>query len=138
MTFHNSMAMSKWICFPILMSCFLICTAACQESALNIDVISFQSADYEVVFLSHGDVQETKDEKQTYMDAFLELKAQYPQQLSNMKLTNEQQDLIEQHMKLENTTYPALLIQRDGETVTKLDGKQTKTKIINQLESILQ
>ncbi|MFC2950250.1 hypothetical protein [Virgibacillus sediminis] len=111
----------------------LFFATGCQSPKSAVEVISFQPSDYEVLFYSNSPDDGALEDK--YKDAIIDLKAKYPDQFENMKAFTEDISNLKVSGSKEG---PNLLILKDGDTVSHLNGDQPKQEILNHLEYTLE
>ncbi|WP_337017200.1 hypothetical protein [Oceanobacillus massiliensis] len=109
----------------------LFVLAACQNEDGEVEVITFNPYDYNVIFIPENKVD---DKNEIYIDAMIELKAEYPSEFNNVNKIEK--DLTAMGIK-ESNDGPTLVILKSGETIAKLSGKMPKHEIKEQLEITL-
>lgn len=112
----------------------VILTGSCENhAASSINVYQMSPSDYEVLLYSN---QEDIDLEKDYINALLELKLSYPEELNNLALTKTA--LTENkkgHPGIAN--YPALVIQKNGKILASLTGEMKKDEIYKVLQSTI-
>lgn len=113
---------------------FVLFTGSCSEEQSSVDVIQFQPSNYQVLLYT----DKTKlDVEEQYIDAILELKAQYPDQLKDITIQKKNLSTIQQSSTPVHD-YPTLLIIKKGRTVSKVTGNKNKHEILSVLRQTVQ
>lgn len=121
----------KWLPIAFLIVLF---TGSCEEyEASSIKVYQMTPSNYEVLLYSNQhDIELEKD----YIDAILELKLNYPEQLKDLSLTKTNVS-DSNTTKSSIGTFPALVIQQDGKTIASITGAKHKDEILKVLQDTL-
>ncbi|WP_143469653.1 hypothetical protein [Lentibacillus sediminis] len=107
---------------------FILSTLTGCQSSQTINVITFHPTDYEVTFIPD---QSNRGEEYMYKDAFIDLKAKYPKAFDEMKTGKKAASELTESI---HSGVPALIISKNGQTITELSGEIPKQKIVEQLE----
>lgn len=111
----------------ISLAFFLWTLTGCQPSQ-TVNVITFHPTDYEVMFIPD---QSNRGEEYMYKDAFIDLKAKYPKAFDEMETGKKATSELTKSI---HPGVPALIISKNGQTITELSGEIPKQKIVKQLE----
>lgn len=116
----------KWL--PLAFAMIFISGSCSAQQANSIHIYQMNPANYEILLISE---KNHVDSEKEYIDALLELKLKYPEQLSELSLT-------QMGRKSPNipsiSEFPALLIQQDGRTIASINGKRSKQDILKTLQ----
>ncbi len=116
----------KWL--PLAFA-FVLLTGSCSaQQASSLNIYQMNPSNYEILLLSKKNNVESEKE---YIDAILELKLKYPEQLSELSLTQKGSDAQEFPSF---SQYPALIIQQNGKTIASIKGKRSKQDILKILQ----
>ncbi|WP_067725762.1 hypothetical protein [Oceanobacillus damuensis] len=100
----------------------------CQNEKTLTEVITFKPSDYEVIFIPNNYIDETN---QVYMDAMIDLKAEYPNEFEEAK--KEAKNLTDLD-SIDNIKGPSLIIVKNDTPIAQLSGEKAKKDIMEQLE----
>lgn len=112
----------------IFLSMFLL-TACNTVDGDSISDINLEGKGYHFLFFS--DEEKIKLEN-NYYDVLLELKDKFPNEKADVILvqsTNKNEKL----KKFDVSVYPTLIVIKDGEVKTRIEGKKSKREIMNHL-----
>ncbi|WP_093211027.1 hypothetical protein [Sediminibacillus albus] len=115
----------RWLTF-IFVSLVLL-TTSCNAKQ-TIEVLTFEPSNFQVFFYTNKSNPKLENE---YLKAILDLKNNYPSQLDNIELT---ETTIESLKRRSIAEYPALVIVKDGQTISKLSGQASKTDVLKKLK----
>lgn len=110
---------------------FLFLTTGCQKTSTVVNVFTFQPANYDVKLFTDNTSEKIN---KLYMDAMLEVKAKYPAEFQGAE---EKEENIEDLNLSLSADGPTLLISKNGQTISQLSGKVSKTRIIQELEETI-
>lgn len=111
----------------VLMSLFLL--SACESMDGNsISKIELDGDGYHLLFFSDGGSIELEG---NYYDVLLDLRKQFPEKMENFYLV--QSSNKNKLKKFQVHTYPTLLLYKDGDVVTRIEGSQSKHAILERL-----
>ncbi|KGP72319.1 hypothetical protein [Pontibacillus yanchengensis] len=113
---------------------FVLMTGSCSpKEASTLNVYEMNPADYSVFLYS----EESKIElEENYIDAILELRLSNPEKLGNISLTKSSIFSKEtNHPSISH--YPALVIQKNGQTLATMTGQKRKNDIFTLLQDTI-
>ncbi|WP_066176411.1 hypothetical protein [Bacillus marinisedimentorum] len=120
--------MKKYIPFILLL--FIFTLSSCQlENSVQGDEGAAGSG-YHLLLVSD---EEYMDHEGEYFDALLELKQDFPEKLKNVSVVSSEQDLNKYAEGLEINHYPCLVVVKEQEVLTMIEGKQSEDFIIDNL-----
>ncbi len=96
-----------------------------------VEIVEFSPSDYKVQFFSDKSDLELEDE---YLSAILDLKNSYPSLINKIELKETSVSAIKADSITET---PALVITKDGQTITKLSGQTSKSDVLSELKKIV-
>lgn len=108
---------------------FTLLTSGCNNTSAVVDVITFQPSNYDVKFITDHSSEETQN---AYIDAILELKAEYPAEFKAIEEEEKNINDIQNTINIEGG--PTLIILRNGQTISQLSGNKPKSEIMHELE----
>ena len=113
--------------------CFLFLTSGCSLSHIMPDHEQQQSANQRHLKLIFFSDDEHMGQEVAYYDALLDLKKEFPEQVSNMEISHEKGQ-----WKKEVKIFPSLLLVNDKKVLVKIEGKiKDKDKIVRLLQKEL-
>ncbi|MCY9414946.1 hypothetical protein MOF43_21355, partial [Bacillus haynesii] len=105
--------------------CFLFLTSGCSLSHIMPDQ-HHQSANQRHLKLLFFSDDEHMEQEVAYYDALLDLKKEFPEQVSNMEISHDKGQ-----WKKEVKIFPSLLLVNDKKVLVKIEGKiKDKDKIV--------
>ena len=112
----------------IFLSLFLL-TACNTVDSDSISKINLEGEGYHLLFFSD-------DEKimleNNYYDVLLDLKKKFPNEMADVILV-QSTNKNEKIKKFDVSVYPTLIVIKDGEEKTRIEGKKSKREIMNHL-----
>ncbi|WP_017753560.1 thioredoxin domain-containing protein [Calidifontibacillus oryziterrae] len=117
----------------IFLSMFLL-TACNTVDGDSISDINLEGEGYHLLFFS--DEEKIKLEN-NYYDVLLDLRKEFPNEMADVILvqsTNKNEKL----KKFDVSVYPTLIVIKDGEVLTRIEGKQSKREIMNHLKKAME
>lgn len=93
-----------------------------------IEEVSFTPSDFQVFFYTTNSNPKIENE---YLTAIWDLKKDYPEQMDNIQLKETTKEAAERKKIGE---YPALVIIKDGKTVSSISGDTDKSKVLQHLK----
>lgn len=112
--------------------CFLFLTSGCSLSHIMPDQ-QHQSTNHRHLKLIFFSDDEHMEQEVAYYDALLDLKKEFPEQVSNMEISHEKGQ-----WKKEVKIFPSLLLVHDKKVLVKIEGKiKDKDKIVKLLQKEL-
>ncbi|MFB6497604.1 hypothetical protein [Bacillus haynesii] len=112
--------------------CFLFLTSGCSLSHIMPDQ-HHQSANQRHLKLIFFSDDEHMEQEVAYYDALLDLKKEFPEQVSNMEISHDKGQ-----WKKEVKIFPSLLLVNDKKVLVKIEGKiKDKDKIVKLLQKEL-
>lgn len=122
------MKLKLLLCLTFLLTISVACESIDDQelSKLNLD----KKGDY-LLFFSNEDYIELEE---SYYDALIELKKEFPKRITDVYII--QASKKHEKIKMYNvTTYPTLIVVKDGKVITKLEGKNSKKDIIKNIQN---
>lgn len=110
--------------------CFLFLTSGCSLSHIMPDQ-HHQSVNQHHLKLIFFSDDEHMEQEVAYYDALLDLKKEFPEQVSNMEISHDKGQ-----WKKEVKIFPSLLLVNDKKVLVKIEGK-IKDKIVKLLQKEL-
>ncbi len=124
--------MKKFIPFFLLL--FIFTLSSCQlGNNVQGDEKSAVSG-YQLLLISD---EKYTDHEGEYFDALLELKQDFPEKLNNVSVVSSSQDLDNYVEGLEVKHYPCLVVVKEQQVQTVIEGKQSEDFIIDNLVQTL-
>ena len=105
-----------------VMSLFILSSCQTVDQTTNIEL---DGEGYHILFFSNDDSLEYEE---NYYDVLLDLKNNISVELENIYLIQAERQ-NKQLKEFNVTTYPTLIVVKDGETVVRIEGKQDKEDI---------
>lgn len=112
----------------IFLSLFLL-TACNTVDSDAISKINLEGEGYHLLFFS--DDEKIKLEN-NYYDVLLDLKKKFPNEVADVILV-QSTNKNEKIKKFDVSVYPTLIVIKDGEEKTRIEGKKSKREIMNHL-----
>ncbi|WP_102347090.1 thioredoxin domain-containing protein [Bacillus sp. Marseille-P3661] len=112
----------------IFMSMFLL-TACNTVDGGSVSDINLGGEGYHLLFFSN---EEKIRLENNYYDVLLDLRKKFPNEMADVTLiqSTNKNELIK---KFNVSVYPTLIVVKDGEVKTRIDGKRSKKDIMNHL-----
>ncbi|HHY73915.1 MAG TPA: small peptidoglycan-associated lipoprotein [Bacillus bacterium] len=108
----------------------LTALSACNTVDSNaISKINLEGEGYHLLFFS--DEEKIKLEN-NYYDVLLELRLKFPDEMADVILV-QSTNKNEKIKKFDVSVYPTLIVIKDGEEKTRIEGKKSKREIMNHL-----
>ncbi|MDX8364899.1 hypothetical protein [Cytobacillus sp. IB215665] len=126
MTERSEQIMKRLSTFLLLSFIFI---ASCQQN--DTSSIQINKDDLQLMFFS--DENNVQNEI-NYYDALLELKKEFPHEISNMVIISSQAEEV----NISINQYPALVMMYDNEIIAQVEGHISKDEIMNPIKEALE
>ncbi|MGM7682754.1 hypothetical protein ACSVDA_11435 [Cytobacillus sp. Hm23] len=126
MTERSEQIMKRLSTFLLLSFIFI---ASCQQN--DTSSIQINKDDLQLMFFS--DENNVQNEI-NYYDALLELKKEFPHEISNMVIISSQAEEV----NININQYPALVMMYDNEIIAQVEGHISKDEIMNPIKEALE
>lgn len=117
----------------IFLSMFLL-TACNTVDSDAISKINLEGEGYHLLFFS--DDEKIKLEN-NYYDVLLDLRKKFPNEMADVILV-QSTNKNEKIKKFDVSVYPTLIVIKDGEEKTRIEGKKSKREIMNHLMNAME
>ncbi|MYL32975.1 hypothetical protein GLW08_02350 [Pontibacillus yanchengensis] len=113
---------------------FVLITGSCSpKEASTLNVYQMTPDDYKVFFYSE---QSKLELEENYIDALLKLRLSNPEKLGNLSLSKSSIFSTEtNHPSIKH--YPALVIEKNGQTLATMSGQKRKNDIFTLLQDTI-
>lgn len=114
------------------MSLFIL--TSCQAAdGYTIAHYKFKGDKYKLLFFSNN---EDMKQEENYYDVLIDLKRQYPKEVSNLDLTRaENTDELIQKYNIK--TFPSLILMKENKVVLRMEGEKSEKEIKASLVKLL-